>query len=98
MNFRRIDGALVSPSGRYRVEREDYTTDCEHPSCWALHKKFREGDTHLVTITNWIVWDTVSNDYPEEQDRDHETQRQARARAEELESSLAPRPTREPRR
>jgi hypothetical protein len=52
--------------GRYRIERQDGVTMCEHPLCDTLHRRFWSGsddDWHAVSYVAWHVWDTVRDDY-----------------------------------
>lgn len=66
-------GVYETLDGRYRIEHQDGLTDCEHPLCDTLHRKWHErtggrygagtGWVHMVPYPAWHVWDTVRDDY-----------------------------------
>lgn len=78
-------GQYVTLDGRYQVERQDGTTECDHPQCDVLHRKWHSnlpgrsyGWVHYVPYPAWHVWDNEHDDYagghgPEE----YETKRDA---------------------
>ena len=71
MKLRRVQaGVYETEDGRYRIEHEDYVSECSHPQCEDLHRKFfpapgfgEPGMVHPVAYTNWQIWDTVSDNY-----------------------------------
>lgn len=87
MRFHReTNGALVSPSGRYRIEKVEHVTDCEHPQCWPLHWRHRTLDApHEVVVPMWLVYDVEADDLAS----DHMTMREARGAAERMETQHA---------
>lgn len=70
---------------RYRIERQDGETSCEHPLCDTLHQRFmvrgigNRGLEHIVRYVQWHVWDEVAGDYAGNGDAcEFETKREAR--------------------
>lgn len=80
MKLRRLGAGLYETlDGRYRVERQDGTTECDHPLCDPLHQKFwtRTGDgrgaVHWIDYPAWHVWDNEKDDYISDDFREFET-------------------------
>ena len=60
-------GRYATLDGRYQVERQDGLTECEHPLCDTLHRKWhttqRHGWVHYIPYPAWHVWDNERDDY-----------------------------------
>ena len=79
VKLRRCDSGYETLDGRYVIERQDDLTECEHPMCDPLHRRFwTDGNTgevmlHWVTESQWHVWDNEKNDYVSWEGRGFET-------------------------
>ena len=69
IKLRKVPEGYQTLDGRYNVEHQDGITDCDHPLCYQLHRRFHEhGPTigswsHSVTYVAWHIWDNVADDY-----------------------------------
>lgn len=81
MELHRANGGYETPDGRYRVERQDGLTECEHSMCDTLHRRFHEGRgqdrVHYVEYPAWHVWDVVKDDYATDGPEEFGTKREA---------------------
>jgi hypothetical protein len=77
-------GVYVTADGRYRVERQDGLTECEHPMCDVLHQKFIThqrggGWVHYTSYVAWHIWDDERGDYATAGPEEFDTKREAAA-------------------
>jgi hypothetical protein len=79
--LRRCDSGYETLDGRYVIERQDDITECEHPMCEPLHRRYwtydADGAMHWIIVPQWHVWDTQRNDYADSNARGFETKRDA---------------------
>jgi hypothetical protein len=65
LNLRRCDSGYETLDGRYVIERQDDYSECEHPMCDPLHKRFwapGRGVLHPINAVQWHVWDNHAYD------------------------------------
>lgn len=78
-------GVYATLDGRYQIEHQDGLTDCEHPLCDTLHRKWHEHTAngygadwvHMVPYRAWHVWDVEADDYATRGPEEFDTKRQA---------------------
>lgn len=55
---------MTKPTPRFTIDRADGVTECSHPLCYDLHRRFRPGGgIHEVYYRAWTVWDNEADDH-----------------------------------